>query len=271
MNRVPRLLPLVAVAIVGVLAVNALAGARSLPELISSARAFAEDAIGPAEKAAPKRPETKASPMPDVKTATAPPAAQLVCPASVEELAKDAGMSVAELQTLQNLGARREQLDEREKALETQLPALTAAEAKVDAKLAQLRALEGSLQTLLGQVDAQQQAEQARWVKTFETMPPRSAAPLMAALSDEVRLPVVARMKEAKLAAILAQMPPAKAKELTEASVRRYQEQQLAAARQAVASQAAAAAPAAPAAPAAAPAPRAPAQAAAPAQKGRAG
>ncbi len=40
----PRILPLVGIAIGGVLAVNALSGARDLPGLISGAQAFAEEA-----------------------------------------------------------------------------------------------------------------------------------------------------------------------------------------------------------------------------------
>ncbi|OXE36611.1 MAG: hypothetical protein CGW95_06655, partial [Phenylobacterium zucineum] len=45
MTKIPRLLPLVGIAAAGVLAVNALSGAESLPELMSGARAFAEDAV----------------------------------------------------------------------------------------------------------------------------------------------------------------------------------------------------------------------------------
>ena len=41
----PRLLPIIAVAIGGVLAVNALAGARNLPDMLSATKAFAEDAV----------------------------------------------------------------------------------------------------------------------------------------------------------------------------------------------------------------------------------
>jgi hypothetical protein len=37
----PRILPLVGIAVGGVLAINALAGARDLPSLISGARAYA--------------------------------------------------------------------------------------------------------------------------------------------------------------------------------------------------------------------------------------
>ena len=43
MKSMPRILPLVGIAVGGVLAINALAGARSLPDLISGAKAFAAD------------------------------------------------------------------------------------------------------------------------------------------------------------------------------------------------------------------------------------
>ena len=50
--NIPRILPLVGVAAVGVLALNALAGARDLPGLVTGARAFAEEAVkGATEKA----------------------------------------------------------------------------------------------------------------------------------------------------------------------------------------------------------------------------
>ena len=47
MKNVPRILPLVGIAAAGVLAVNAMAGAKSLPEMFSGARAFAEEATQP--------------------------------------------------------------------------------------------------------------------------------------------------------------------------------------------------------------------------------
>ena len=46
----PRILPLVGIAVGGVLAINALAGARDLPDLISGARAFAEEAAPSAHR-----------------------------------------------------------------------------------------------------------------------------------------------------------------------------------------------------------------------------
>ena len=47
MKPIPRILPLIGVAAGGVLAINALAGARELPDLISGAKAFAEGAAKP--------------------------------------------------------------------------------------------------------------------------------------------------------------------------------------------------------------------------------
>jgi flagellar motility protein MotE (MotC chaperone) len=44
----------------------------------------------------------------------------------------------------------------------------------------------------------------------------------MAILSDDVRLPIAAKMKERSLSTVLGYMPPAAARELTEKLARRY-------------------------------------------------
>lgn len=226
MKNMPRILPLAGIAVVGVLAINALAGARTFPELFTGARAFAEELAGgkpqaePAEKAA---------------ALTAPrPAA--VCAPTAAELAREANLSPAELQVLQSLGIRRGELDQREGDIELQLQLLAAAEAKLDARVKALDGLKGDIQGLLGQVDAQQQAETARMVAVFTAMKPKDAAARMAILDDSVRLPIAAKMKERTLAAILAQMPPAEAKKMTESLAKRFEASTaLAAARTAVA------------------------------------
>ena len=46
MKNMPRILPLAGVAVVGVLAVNFMSGARTLPDMVSGARAFAEEVAG---------------------------------------------------------------------------------------------------------------------------------------------------------------------------------------------------------------------------------
>lgn len=276
MKSVPRILPLVGVAVVGVLAVNALAGAQDLPGLLTGARAFAEEAVKPDPKAAKdaKAPTSEAAPAAGDKAsdaaAKAPAAAgtaapRAVCAPTAAELAKQAGLSPAELQVLQSLGARRGQIDARENELSSQLALLAAAEAKLDAKIKSLNGLKADVQGLLNQTDAKQQAEIDRLVKVFEGMKAKDAAPRMVALDDSVRIPIAAKMKERALSAMLAQMPPQEAKKLTESLARRFAEAQAAAAK---ASAAAGPAPASTTAPAKPPAKQAAAPAAPPAKAG---
>jgi flagellar motility protein MotE (MotC chaperone) len=254
LKSVPRILPLVGVAIGGVLAVNALSGARDLPSLVSGARAFAEEAAKGADpkaelKAAAKGDKSAgagkgeapaAEGAPDAASAALPAASiapKAVCAPTAAELAKQAGLSPAELQVLQSLGARRGQLDARESDLNTQLALLAAAEAKLDAKIKSLNGLKGEVQGLLNQADAKEQGEIDRLVKVFEGMKAKDAAPRLAALDDSVRVPIAAKMKERALAAIVAQMQPAQAKDLTEKLARRFTDAKAAAAKAAAVDQ----------------------------------
>ena len=180
MSRIPRILPLVAVALAGVAAVR-LIGAG--PDLFQGARAWAEEA---SEAAAETGGEGGGQ-----SGRTPPPAA---CAVSVEELAEQAGLSPAELRILQNLSERRGQLDARDVDFETQLPLLIAAEAKADERIAELTALRTEIQGLLGQVSEREQEEVNRLVAVYQAMRPRDAAPVFSRLPDAVRLPVAAAM-----------------------------------------------------------------------------
>ena len=208
MKPVPRILPLVGVAIGGVLALNALAGARDLPSLLTGARAFAEDTVKPAKGQTPKA--KAADPAKATAAAEAPtgqpqdaaavlPAPSItpraVCAPTAAELAKQAGLSPAELQVLQSLGQRRGQLDQRESDFSTQLALIAAAEAKLDAKMRAMNGLKGEVQGLLNQTNAREAAEIDRLVKVFEGMKAKDAAPRMVLLDDSVRLPIAAKMR----------------------------------------------------------------------------
>ncbi|MFN3523244.1 MAG: MotE family protein [Phenylobacterium sp.] len=232
MSQIPRILPLVGVAMGGVLAINALAGAEGLPDLMSGARAFAEEAAAkaapekggkPAEKAETGEAGDAAAVLPPEKPAK--PLAP-VCAPTAAELAKEAGLSPAELQVLQSLGARRGVLDKREQDLDVQLALLAAAEAKLDAKVKTLNGLKTDIQGLLAQADAREEAELARMVKVYESMKPKDAAARIAVLDDAVRLPIAAKMKERALSAVLAAMPADEAKKLTESLAKRYTDAQ---------------------------------------------
>ncbi|MEI9890054.1 MAG: MotE family protein [Caulobacteraceae bacterium] len=162
----------------------------------------------------PSRRRRRCRPPPPSPSPPAP--APAVCAPTPAELAKQAGMSPAELQVLQSLGSRRNQLDAREQNLDTQLQLLAAAEAKVDTKLKQLAGLKGDIQGLLGQADAKKESEMARLVTIYEQMKPQDAAVRMTLLDDSVRLPLAAKMNVRKLSAIMGFMPPADAKAITE-------------------------------------------------------
>jgi flagellar motility protein MotE (MotC chaperone) len=213
----PRFLPLVAVAAVGVLAINLVENG---PGIIGAARSFAE---GVAPKAAGAKSDTALpadASVADPAVVAAKPAP--VCAPTAQDLAKEAGLSPAELQVLQSLGDRRGQLDEREQGLDTQVNLIAAAEAKVDAKIATMNQLKTDMQTLLGQLDDKQQAEVDRLVKVYEAMKPADSAARFVLLNDEVRLPIAAKMKERALSAMIAKMPPPEAKRLTESLAARY-------------------------------------------------
>jgi flagellar motility protein MotE (MotC chaperone) len=236
MSKIPRLLPLIAVAIGGVVLVRA---AGVAPGVFEGAQAWAQEAV------------------PAGAAAAAPAAAAAICALTPEQLAQQAGISPAELRIMQSLSARRTELDARDADLASMLPLLATAEQKLDAKVAALEAVKAEVRVLLGQVSEQEKAENDRMVAVYSAMRPREAARVMATLDDDVRLPVAAAMRPRSLAAIMAQMDPAEARSLTEKLARRFEARQQLAARAAAASATtgpAAGAAAPTAAPAAAPA-----------------
>jgi len=207
MSKLPRILPLAAVAIGGVLAVRAIGVA---PGLFEGARAWAEEAV------------------PAAAPATANPATA-VCALSEEQLAAQIGISPAELRVISSLGDRRKELDARDADFATMLPLLAAAEQKLAEQTAELEKVKGEVQGLLGQVDERAKAETDRLVAVYSAMRPREAAAVFSQLDDSVLLPVAAAMRPRTLAAILAQMPPAQARALTEKLAARFQAAPLAA------------------------------------------
>jgi len=226
MSKIPRILPLVGIAIGGVIAANALSGAHAIPQLMSATRAMAEEAITPKAgkhgktTPAPAQDQDQAPP-PTAVSPTATPVAP-VCAMSASELAKQAGLSPAELQILQSLQSRRGQIDDREKDLDTEVQLLAAAEAKLDAKLKSMNSLKADIQALMGQADVKTQGEVDRLTVVYSKMKPQDAAAVMAQLDDKVRLPIAAAMKPAVLSAILGKMGTMEAKDLTEKLAHRF-------------------------------------------------
>jgi flagellar motility protein MotE (MotC chaperone) len=120
-----------------------------------------------------------------------------------------------EIKTLQDLAVRREELDRRERELEIRDALLEAAEKRIDGKIIELRGLKEDMESLLTQYDEEELAKIQSLVKIYENMKPKDAARIFGKLEMEILLEVVGRMREAKVAPILAKMDPAKAQEVT--------------------------------------------------------
>ena len=246
MANLPRFLPILFVAVGGVVAMKAITSLDLAPGVYHAAEAFAADAAKklPAKKAVPKAkaagaeadrgddptesyavsPEMAAA---DANSAASDAAASVplapICATSIDDLARQAGMSPNELQILQNLGQRRQQLDQREQSLNSRQALIDAADSKLDARIQQLSDLKTQIQTLLDQANKTQDDDTNRLVAVYTAMKPKDAAVVMASMKDEVRLPIAAKMKDRALAAILGAMDPAAARDLTEKLATRMQ------------------------------------------------
>ena len=124
-------------------------------------------------------------------------------------------MTDEELQLLQSLSQRREELEQRARDIDEREVLLKAAEQRIDQKIKDLEHLQASIEAVLVQHDEQTEEQMQSLVKIYESMKPKDAARIFEELDMEVLLEVVERMKERKTAPILAQMNPERAKEVT--------------------------------------------------------
>ena len=124
-------------------------------------------------------------------------------------------LTQAEIDLLQQLAERRENLDAREQELDIQSGLLTAAETRIDKKVKELKTLQAAIAKLIKTYDDEQNAKLQSLVKIYENMKPRDAARIFEELDMDTLLMVAERMKERKLAPIMAKMDPTKATEIT--------------------------------------------------------
>ena len=124
-------------------------------------------------------------------------------------------LTQAEIDLLQQLAERRENLDAREQELDIQSGLLTAAETRIDKKVKELKTLQAAIAKLIKSYDDQQNAKLQSLVKIYENMKPKDAARIFGELDMDTLLMVAERMKERKLAPIMAKMDPTKATEIT--------------------------------------------------------
>ena len=124
-------------------------------------------------------------------------------------------LTQTEIDLLQKLAERREELNARARELETRQAMLQAAEARIDSKINDFQTLKTTLDGLIKSYDTQQGSKLESLVKIYENMKPKDAARIFEELDMPTLLMVAERMKERSLAPVMAKMNPIKAREMT--------------------------------------------------------
>jgi flagellar motility protein MotE (MotC chaperone) len=117
-------------------------------------------------------------------------------------------LSDEEIDLLQALAERRKELDLRAHQLEQREALLLAVERRIDEKV-------GALKLLQKSIEGESENQYKSLVKIYENMKPKDAARIFEELDMSILLPVSERMKERKLAAVLAKMNTTSAMALT--------------------------------------------------------
>lgn len=161
----------------------------------------------PAEAGAPKEglPADKTEPAADAA------ASQPVPPPVYGEHA----YSAAEVDVLQSLSKRRDELDLREQQIEKRAALLKATEGEVEKKITELDKVKSELMTLLNKQKTIEDERINSLVKIYEGMKPKEAARIFDTLDMGILLSVMGKMSERKSSMIIANMNPEKARILT--------------------------------------------------------
>lgn len=120
-----------------------------------------------------------------------------------------------EIDLLQQLADRREALERQEEEMNLREAMLKAAEDRINKKIEEMRVLEKTIQALVKTHDEQEEQKVRSLVQIYENMKPKDAARIFEELDLDTLLLVAERMKERKLAPVMAQMNPERAKEMT--------------------------------------------------------
>jgi flagellar motility protein MotE (MotC chaperone) len=183
--------------------------------------------------------ETQAQSAPASTAAPTPPAASTAAPASNTAATQPAAPGDAtatsdaaaaapppakkdpleytdeEIEVLQQLAKRREELELKSRQMDEREAMVAAAEQRMDQKMAELKALQSTVEDLLKKRSDAEESRLQSLVKVYQNMKPKDAAQVFEELDMDVLLEVVSRMNERKLAPILALVSPTKAKEMT--------------------------------------------------------
>jgi len=207
--RPPRLLPLALAAMAGLAVVK-------LERVLGGTAPQMAAALASVPSAAPSTPAAgPASSPPAGGPASRPPPPALATPLASPPPIQAAPEAQAERVLLENLRARRLELDRQAEELAQRELLLGAAERRMAERVNELRALQSGLE---GEVRVRDEREEARirqLVRVYEAMRPRDAAAILDDLEMPILLQVIERMREAKASPVLAAMRPERARAAT--------------------------------------------------------
>ena len=121
----------------------------------------------------------------------------------------------SQIELLQDLAKRREELEEREQTLVLREGLLAAAEHRIEGKIEELKTVKVEIEALIKVYDEQEEKEIGELVSIYEKMKPKDAARIFDQLDMDVLLDVLQRMKASKTAPVLAAMDSNRAQEIT--------------------------------------------------------
>lgn len=209
-----RVLPAVIAVSIGALAFKSVDIAQAVAEAVDAPDATAQTA-GEGESIPGLTSAAEGESDPDApRVAEGAPAGSEVCLPSID-YAAETGLSQSEIQVLRSLADRRTALDEREAGIDMREQAAAAAELRLNDQIAELKALEASVQGVLDQIQGKKDERLDSLVKTYEAMKAKDAARIFDTMEDETLLKLAQRMKSAPLGAVMAAMSSTRAQTLT--------------------------------------------------------
>lgn len=128
-----------------------------------------------------------------------------------------------EIEYLQKLGQRREELERRSRELDDREKLLEAVEMRITERTESLKKIEETIEIALKKHDDIEKAQVESLVKIYSAMKPKDAANIFNNLDGDVLVVIVEKMKERNMGAILAKMDLDKAKKLTMTLITRKQ------------------------------------------------
>ncbi len=124
-------------------------------------------------------------------------------------------LSRSERDLVADLEERRRALEKRESQLALKEQVLAATERRIKAEIQRLEEIKAEIAALVQSYNTAEDKKLSSLVKVYESMKPKDAAPIFQRLDLDIQERLARQMKAAKMAALLANMDPEAAKQLT--------------------------------------------------------